>query len=192
MRTARLLSTPVRRPLPVLFLILAAGLFAACGGGGSTTKTAAPATTAAPAAAGSSGSGNGFAAYTQCLRSHGVTSFGPGAGSSTSTPGTTVSQATMNAARQACANLRPSGTGAGGGAGALNGPAAAAYRTCLQQHGVTLPAPGQTPTTAAGGAGSAAGGGTGRGGFANNPAFQAAAQACASLRPARSTTPSIS
>jgi hypothetical protein len=184
MRTAPLLSTPIRRPLPLLFVILAAGLLAACGGG-SSTKTAAPATTTTVAPAASSGSANGFAAYTQCLRSHGVTSFGGGPGASSSAPGTTVPQATMNAARQACASLRPAGAGAGGGAGALNSPAAAAYRTCLQQHGVTLPAAGQTPTTAAGSSGT-------RGGFANNPTFQAAAQACASLRPARPTTPSTS
>ena len=85
----------------------------------------------------------------------------------------------MAAAQQACAALRPTGgfgagAGGAGGAGGLNSPANAAYRTCLQQHGVTL------PTT---GAGSTPPSSFDR----NNTAFAAANAACASLR-ARPTT----
>ncbi len=192
MRTATLLSTPARRPLPLLLLLLlAAGLLAACGGGGSSTKTASPAATGtSPTTA--AGTVSGFTAYTQCLRAHGVTSFGPGSSASTSAPGTTVSQATMSAARQACASLRPAGAGAGAGGGGLNSPAAAAYRACLQQHGVTLPTPGQGTAGQGANGGTVGQGANGGAGFRNNPAFQAAAQACASLRPATSTTPSTS
>ena len=81
----------------------------------------------------------------------------------------------MAAAQQACAALRPAAGFGGGGAG-LNGPQSAAYRTCLQQHGVTLPAPGTNPSTPP------------TSFDRNNPAFAAATAACASLRPARSTT----
>jgi hypothetical protein len=124
------------------------------------------------------------------MAAHGVTSLG-GRGnastSSTAAPATTVDPATMTAARNACASLRPAGGGGGGGGfgGGLNGPAAAAYRACLQQHGVTV------PTTGTAGSGAAGGGG----GFAgaanqNDPTFQAAAQACAGLRPVRPATTS--
>ena len=90
---------------------------------------------------------------------------------------TTIDPTVMAAAQQACAALRPAGgAGFGGGGGGLNGPQAAAYRTCLQQHGVTLPAAGQgTPPSSI---------------DRTNPAFAAAAQACASLRPARGATTS--
>jgi hypothetical protein len=63
---------------------------------------------------------------------------------------------------------------------------AAAYRTCLEQHGVTLPsrAPGQgRPSGGTGGGGGGFFGGGG-GGFSASPQMQAAMQACASLRPA--------
>lgn len=171
------------------FGVVMAALLAACGGGPSTAKAAATATAPPSSTTPSTAAGaNGFAAYTQCMAAHGVTSLG-GRGnaspSSTAASATTVDPATMTAARNACASLRPAGGtgGTGGFGGGLNGPAAAAYRTCLQQHGVTLP----TTGTAGGGA---AGGGGGFSGAANqnNPAFQAAAQACASLRPVRPAT----
>jgi hypothetical protein len=82
---------------------------------------------------------------------------------------------------QACASLRPTG------AGFLNSPQAAAYRNCLVQHGVTLPAAGANGGPSANGATP----GTGPNStIANNPAFQAANQACAPLRPARPSTTS--
>jgi hypothetical protein len=99
---------------------------------------------------------------------------------------------------QACASLRPTGGfgGFGGPGGGLNSAQAAAYRNCLQIHGVTLPSP---PTTTAGqppSSGNAARG-NGFAQFRNNPSYQAAAKACASLLPSRSgststTTPAAS
>jgi hypothetical protein len=70
----------------------------------------------------------------------------------------------------------------------------AAYRTCLQQHGVTLPSPGASGRPGSGGFGGGGFGGggggfPGGGGFSGggsgsgNSTFQKAAQACVSLRP---------
>lgn len=88
--------------------------------------------------------------------------------------------AKYQAAVQACASLRPTG---GFGGGGFTGAQAAAYRNCLQIHGVTLPTPstttpGQAPPTNQAGAGPGSQ-------LANNPKFQAARQACASLLPTR-------
>ncbi len=111
-------------------------------------------------------------------------------GSAASGSGPTRSRPTIppqyQRAFQDCASLRPTGGFGGFGdfGGGLNSAEAAAYRNCLKIHGVTLPTtptttPGQPPST----------GGAGRGnGFAqlrNNPDFQAAAKACASLLPSR-------
>lgn len=83
----------------------------------------------------------------------------------------------------------------GAGGRASTRAAIAAFRACLQQHGVTLrsvptTAPGQTPVTGAeGGAGGRRfpGGGVGAlGGVLTNPADQAAVQACQSTLPAGS------
>lgn len=144
--------------------------------------------------------------YIQCLTSHGVPANaaggfggrrGPGSTSGSTVPGSQPTgtrptgtrptiPAKYQAAFQACRSLRP--TGAGFGGGAFNSTQFAAYRNCLQLHGVTLPTtpttePGQTPPS------SETGGGFGAGGAfaaqANTPAFQRARQACASLLPAR-------
>jgi len=125
--------------------LLAAGglvlLTAGCGLVGSTT-TASSASSAAP-----SGSAS---AYQACLRQHGVaiptarptarpaSGFGGlGAGSGS----------TFAKAAQACASLRPSGSGGGfGGAGFGGGgsggfaSALAAFRSCMAAHGETIPA----------------------------------------------------
>jgi hypothetical protein len=80
-----------------------------------------------------------------------------------------------------CRSELPTG---GFGRGTFNSPQFAAYRNCLQLHGVTLPArPGGTPAT---GSSTTTTGGAPGGGFANNPAFRAARQACAALLPAGS------
>jgi hypothetical protein len=92
--------------------------------------------------------------------------------------------AQYRAAFQACQNLRPTAPFGGG----FNSAQFAAYRNCLQLHGVTLPTPptttpGQTRPTAGAGGGFGANGGLGA--QANTPAFQKARQACANLLPAR-------
>jgi hypothetical protein len=140
---------------------------AACGGS-SKAATATPTTTTAPGQA-------SFAQYNQCLTSHGVPAgstglFGRGRPDATGTRPTIPSQ--YQAAFQACASLRPRG---GLGGGNFNSPQFAAYRNCLQLHGVTTPTttPGQPPSTGNGS------------GLRNSPAFQAAQKACASLAPAR-------
>lgn len=194
------LNGPLRRtPLALIGVMLAlAGLAAGCGG--SSAKSSASTTSTTIAAAG----GN-FAAVrarlTQCLETHGVPAsvatagFGRGtgsrfAGSTTSAPGSNGSAPSSTprrtipsqyqAAFQACRSLF-------GGAGRnLNSPALAAYRNCLQVHGVTLPStPGGGSSTDSSPPPSFSG--------TTNPAFAAARQACASLLPARSpasTTPS--
>jgi hypothetical protein len=88
-----------------------------------------------------------------------------------------------------------SGGGAGGStpvaaaASALSSSganSASAYRTCLEQHGVTLPSrsafPRPTGSRSPGSGGGFGGGGFG-GGFSTSPQMQAAMQACSSLRP---------
>lgn len=186
-------------PLVALPLILAG-----CGG---SSSGASPTTTTTPSGAGSAA----FARYTQCLISHGVPASvanrtgvggrrasGTGGTGSTGSTGSTptgnsgpggtftppTTTATERAARQACASLRP--TGGFGGSGGFNSQALAAYRNCLQLHGVTLPT--TSPTTSGSGAGGGGGSGGGLNGLRNNPAFAAASKACASLLPARGTT----
>jgi hypothetical protein len=175
-------SYVVRAATAAAGLLAVAGLLAGCGG--KSSPSGAGAASSAPA-------GAGFQAYTDCLRQHGVTinlpsdrptvrpsgfrpsgvrpsglrpsrfrgggggGF-PGVFGTAAPPG--VDQATWDAAQQACASLRPSfGPRAGGGA-------AAAYRNCLRDHGVTGPAGPNQMNTA-------------------NPKVAAAMQACAPLRP---------
>ncbi len=189
--------------LGIVPLLALSALLTACGGSSSSTAspttttpptTAPPATTSPAGGAGRAATSSAFTKYTQCLTSHGVPAganglFGRrGAGSTSggSTSGTSVPTGTRptipaqyQQAFQACASLRPTG---GFGGGGLNSAQAAAYRNCLQIHGVKLPTPptttpGQTPST-----------GGFRGGFgqlANNPTFQAAQKACAALLPTR-------
>jgi hypothetical protein len=92
-----------------------------------------------------------------------------------------VTQAQYTAALQACRGDLPSGFG-----GAANSPAFAAYRNCLQLHGVTLPTPGSSTTTPGSStATSTPGAGRGFGGLnQNDPTVKAAMTACANLRPA--------
>jgi len=125
-----------------------------------------------------------------------------GTGGSTPTTGGTrptpslpagVTQAQYQAAQQACRSQLP--TGGFGGFGGANSAQLAAYRNCLQLHGVTLPtggaAGGQPPasnqtSTSAGSTTPPAGGFGGLN--TSDPAVQAALTACASLRPARSSS----
>jgi hypothetical protein len=160
---------------------------AACGStsaNGSATTTTKPTGTASEAA------------YTACLKQHGVTlpnfthgstpggtrpTFTPGSGSF---PGAGAggfrNNPAFTKAAAACKSLRPSGGFGGfggGGSGGFNSAAFAAYRNCLKLHGVTLPttfgrgSAGSTPTTTI-----------------PSAAYQAAMAACAALRPTPSTT----
>ena len=56
-----------------------------------------------------------------------------------------VDQATMDAARQACKDLQPTG-GFGGGGGGGGGTAFQAYASCMKDHGVTVPSRGNGST----------------------------------------------
>ena len=154
-------------------LLGAACAFVAVGCGGSSGSAAAslkPATTTTSGTTSTaSNAGNSFAAYRSCLASHGVKLPAGGfrargtTGAGTARPAQT---AVERKAAAACASLRPSGGFRGGGF--ANNPAFAKYRTCLQQHGVTL----------------GGGGPGGPGANRSSSAFQKAAAACASLRPA--------
>jgi hypothetical protein len=179
-----------RRAAGLLVVSAALVLSAAACGGGSDASSTGTGTTGG-------GGNNAFAAYTQCLQQNGVTitapSGGPGArpsggagrpsgqprpsGSAGARGGggfpggggfqkpDNVSQDTWDKAQSACASLRPSmGAGRGGNGG--NG-ADAAYRNCLQQHGVTQ------------------GGGL----STTDPTVKKAEEACKVLRPTASATP---
>lgn len=189
---------------------------AACGGGSSKAAagaTGAAATASQGTAAGTSSAGGtggtgaagGFTAYLSCLKSHGVTvpTGRPGGGTGTRPSGAPRSrgagggfggfgQATSGpaaAAAKACASLRPTGGFGAGGAGnsAALQSQITAYRSCLSDHGVTLPAVTARPT---GAAGTSASPGTRRGGFGGigalntaDPKTAAAVKACAALLP---------
>jgi hypothetical protein len=195
--------------LAVLPLIALSVILAACGGSSSSTASpttsTSPSTATSPSTSGGAGTARAggsaaFAKYTQCLTSHGVPASATGFGGrrrpgTATTPGATTVPATRptipaqyQAAFKSCASLLPRGGGGFFGGGQANSAQAAAYRNCLTIHGVTLPS---TPSTTPGQTRPA--GGFGGGQFANNPTFQAAQKACASLLPARTgattTTP---
>jgi hypothetical protein len=189
-----------------LVTVALASLTTACGG--SSTKVSGPSTTTTTVA--------GRAAFVSCMEKQGIpasaaTRFGgrPGGGGAPggsvpngSTPRTPsslpagVTQNQLRTALQACRGLLPRGAGFGG-ANRANSPAAAAYRNCLQLHGVTLPAPGtRTTTTTAPGSSTTGGAGNGGRGFGgldtSNPTVRAALAACAALRPAPGGTTTTS
>ncbi len=142
------------------------------------------------------------AAYTNCLKQHGVTlpnfgnGSGPPGGSGGSIPsgtppsfgsggsppagGNFANNPKFQKAADACKSLRPSGGfGGPGGSGGFNSSAFAAYRNCLKLHGVTLPTGGpqgsasSTPPTTL---------------DQSSPTVKAALAACAALQPSASTT----
>jgi hypothetical protein len=176
----------MRRIGPVLLLVGVVPLaLAACG---STSASGSSTSTTKPGAASE-------AAYTACLKQHGVTlptftpgSFPTGGTRPTFTPGSggfgagggLRNNPKFEAAATACKSLRPSGGfgGFGRGSGGFNSAAFAAYRNCLKLHGVTLPT-GRPPNS-----------GTGSTPSTTTPSasYQAAIAACAALRPSASTT----
>jgi len=161
-----------------------AAFAAACGSSTNATPTSQQASNAG-------GGGNAMASYLSCLRNNGVNipnvgpsgrptarpsgaprpSFSPGEGRRGGFPGggffgstapSGVSQEAWDKARQACASLQPSFNGQNRG-GRDNG-AFAAYRNCLNDHGVTLNGQGQRLNSA-------------------DPKTAAALKACEPLRP---------
>ena len=185
--------------IPVCLLILPLAL-AACG---DSTKTTASASVASTTVAGSASRQK----YTKCLADHGVTlpnrngGQPPGAGAAPdgaapdgaapdgAAPGQGPGEgqgpagfdsAAFQKARAACESLRPAGGfGGGAGGGGFNSQAFDAYRSCLKDHGIELPArrtPGASTTTEPAGV-------TTTTIDRNSPAFQAAQQACEALRP---------
>jgi hypothetical protein len=178
------------RSLAVLALVPLALVAAGCGA--SSSPKAAPATTAAiPSNAAPSGATGGDralpAAFTTCLKQHGVTlpaggfrrppglggfkrapgSNGtpPAGGPSTNRPPETPAQAKRRAAFTACSRFAPRG-GFGFGVGRRGG-AFAAYAACMQKQGITFGR--RAPVNLA------------------SPKFKAAAKQCKSLLPAAGT-----
>jgi hypothetical protein len=124
-----------------------------------------------------------FAAYRQCLERHGVTRPVPGATRGSVDP---ANRAAFAAARHACASLRPAGGLRGGGIGSKP---RSAFRKCMMDHGVTLPAPG-APVA---GTGTTSAAPVPRGGMLNgldrnDPAVAKALTACRSLLVPRTST----
>ena len=115
----------------VLGAIAAGALVAIAASGCGTSATP----TAAAAAASPS---TGASAYLACLEQHGVTV--PTARPTARPTAFPSASSAMMKARQACASLRPKG--GFGGRGGLGGFGAAlqAFRTCMADHGETIPA----------------------------------------------------
>lgn len=154
-------TSRARRALPtrataVLGTLALAGVLAGCSGGASSASATAASTSSATASTNAGGQrGAGFAAYSACLSQHGIT-LPSGRASDRPTgqftaaptarpsggfgfaPPSGVSSSAFAAAQQACASLRP--TGRFGGAAGFT--ALAAFRSCMSDHGVSLPSTG--------------------------------------------------
>ena len=136
----------------VAVVIAGAVALSACGSGSS-----APTTSTTDPGGGGSHAKASFAAYSACLKAHGVKlptfNGGPPNGSfppsgsfptSGSTPPGGGGRGRFNSpafrkAAAACASLRPTGSGNRPGGRNFSSAAFAAYRNCLKLHGVTLP-----------------------------------------------------
>ena len=174
----------------ILAIALSGVVLAACGAAASpsstksTTTTTAPPTSSTTAPPTSSTAAN--AAFTACLKQHGVTGLGKGPGfgggapptgstSGTKPTGGAAINSKTRAALQACARLRPKGSGFAGRSG-VTSTAFAAFRNCMTLHGVTLAtrgskgAPSASPTVT------------------SSPTYKKAFAACSTLLPAPSTT----
>jgi hypothetical protein len=117
----------------VLGVIAGSALIAALASGCGTSATP---TAAATAAASPSPNAS---AYLTCLQQHGVTvpTARPSVRPTARPTARPTPDAAMMKARQACASLRPKG-GFGGGFG-RGGAAFMAFRTCMADHGETIP-----------------------------------------------------
>lgn len=117
-----------------------------------------------------------FAAYRKCLEQHGVPRRVPGASPGSTNP---ANAPAIAAARRACAALRPAGGLRGGG---FKSNTRAAFRKCMLDHGVTLPAPGPVGTgPSASSAATVPRGGMLNGLDRNDPAVAKALTSCRSL-----------
>jgi hypothetical protein len=131
--------------------LLAAGLLLT-GCSSSSSSNSSTAAAASPSASASGGGSASRAAYTDCLKQHGVTMpsgrpSGRPSGHPSGAPGGGAwgggsPDPARQAAMQACASLRPQGGGGRGGNGGLNSSAMQAFTGCLKDHGVTLPTSG--------------------------------------------------
>jgi hypothetical protein len=184
---------------------VAALALAGCGGGSAKASTGTTPTTTTP------GGGRGFesAAFTTCLKQHGVTlpngfgggrrrggsglPGGPGGPGPIGGSGRRFGflgggaglSAEQQAALTACRSKLPNGGrfGGGGFAGGANATQLKAYLSCLSDHGVKVPTTTSVPA-----------GGSGPRRFVNplahlrnDPHFAAASQQCAPLAPTRGT-----
>lgn len=167
------------RSFRILALTAGAALVLGACGGSSNPASSSTTSPTTPTSAGAGGTQN--AAFTTCLKDHGVTlpagGFRPQGGGQ-GTPGSRPARsAAQQSAFAACRSKLPSGGGFGGGA---NSQAFTAYLSCLGDHGVTI------PTTTSG---STAGGrGSGLGAVRNDPKFASANKTCAPLLPTSGST----
>ena len=155
--------------------LLAVGLLAAaCSGGGGSAKSASGSSTSS--AAGSPRPG--ALAYARCMRAHGVPDFpdpsangGFNFNNNNGPSDLDPNNPQMQSAQQACKSLQPPGAVQGGQATA----AMLRYAQCMRAHGITdFPDPSAQGPVAI----------TPRGDLnPNNPQYQAANQACKSLKP---------
>jgi hypothetical protein len=159
-----MINPVARRLVPALAVLALSAVTAACGGGGgSAATTSTSSASSSTTTTGADRFGAAFTAYRTCLAQHGVKlptrGFGrppsgttggtppagggaPPAGQGFVPPG--VNATTFQKAQQACASKRPSGgfRGGGFGGGQISSSALAAFRSCLQSHGVKLSAQG--------------------------------------------------
>lgn len=191
----RATSSRKRRLSVGVAMVAIALLAAACGGVASsssstTTTTKAPSTPSSSTPSSSSSSTASETAFRSCLERNGVT---PSSGSTPTPGGAAAGNPNFQTALKACASLRPKGTGGTGGGfggGGATSTADAAYRNCLTLHGVSLPSRGSTSTTTtiAGVTTTTLPNVT----DTSNPTVEAALSACASLKPASTSSPSSS
>ncbi|HUI49709.1 MAG TPA: hypothetical protein VL119_13510 [Acidimicrobiia bacterium] len=179
-------------------VVVAALALAACGGSSGPSASASTAPSTTTGGAGGGGFGAALTAFRNCMSSHGVTlpqrNRGANGTPPSTTPGETrprtgggfgfgfgggdpaarfnnppagVDPTKYKDALAACRSTLPTGNGA-----FQNNSAFAAYRSCLADHGVTLPAAGSAGNT------------TGTTFSRNDPKVQAAMKTCAPLLPA--------
>jgi hypothetical protein len=178
----------ILKPVAVLAVLALSVLAAGCGGSSSKSSSPASSTTATTATTpalgqpGGGGAGRAFpAAFTTCLKQHGVSlptggfrrpPGAPGSPPAGTTPrnrpAATPARAKQRAAFAACRKFAPQGFGAGFGRGRGRGQFAS-YSACMKKQGITLGPGAQVDLTSA--------------------KFKAAAKQCRSQLPAAANGP---